>query len=201
MVKRVRKEDGTDGAGVFMAGGGHVTIGPKGVLGAQSGIAILAEGDNRSDEPQRKLYVNLISTDNKPWERLDGRIENEGGQTILAVNDTNVFDNGPDTSRLDSWAPSEPLHEVQFKPDEAFSTFDFSEEEDWVSRYQAIAGAYEALPGALRRIDTMACHVPTQQNYIGVCGGRGRVVYHIISVCKGVFFSHYSSVDCTEKLD
>jgi len=27
------------------------------------------------------------------------------------------------------------------------------------------------------------------------------VVYHIISVCKGVFFSHYSSVDCTEKLD
>jgi len=176
--KASEEENGTHGAGVFMAGGGRVTIGPKGVLGAQSGIAILAVGDNRSEdsseETQRKLYINLLSTDGKPWERLTGRIENEDGQTILAVNGTNVFDDGRDTSHLDNWAPSGPLYEIQFKPDEGFSTLDFSDEDDWVRRYQAVAGAYEALPGAVRRIDTIACHVPTQQNYIGVCGGRGQ---------------------------
>jgi len=170
-----KSEDGTDGAGVFMAGGGRVTIGPEGVLGARSGIAILAVGDNStgedtSKEPQRKLYVNLISMDGKPWERLPGRIENKGGETILAVNGTNVFDSG----HIDVWLPAGSLREVQLNPDEDFSTLDFSEEEDWVRRYQAVAGAYEALPGALRRIDTIACHVPTQQNYIGVCGGRGQ---------------------------
>jgi len=169
------EEDGTDGAGVFMAGGGRVTIGPEGVLGVQSGIAILAVGDNRTDEdtgeePQRKLYVNLVSMDGKPWERLPGRIVNEGGETILAVNGTNVFDSG----HIDAWLPLGSLQELSLNPDEDFSTLDFSEEEDWVRRYQAIAGAYEALPGALRRIDTIACHVPTQQNYIGVCGGRGQ---------------------------
>ncbi|MCY4446591.1 MAG: autotransporter domain-containing protein [Rhodobacteraceae bacterium] len=172
------KEDGTDGAGVFMAGGGRVTIGSEGVLGAQSGIAILAAGVNPTEEDTgteenatpRKLYVNIESMDDKPWERLDGHIVNEGGQTILAVNETNVFDNG----RIDAWAPVGSLREVQLNPSEDFSTLDFSEEEDWSRRYQSHAGAYEALPGAVRRIDTIACHVPTQQNYIGVCGGRGQ---------------------------
>jgi len=168
------EEDGTDGAGVFMAGGGQVTIGPEGVLGAESGITIHAVGDNRTDqddeEPPRKLYVNLESMDGKPWERLAGRIVNEDGETILAVNGTDVFDNG----RIDAWAPFGSLQELSLNPDEDFSSLDFSDEEDWVRRYQAHVGAYEALPGALRRIDTIACHVPTQQNYIGVCGGRGQ---------------------------
>jgi len=168
-------EDGANGAGVFMVGGGRVEIGPEGVLGAQSDIAILAVGDNRTgegtgEEPPQKLYVNLISTDGKPWERLDGRIVNEDGETILAVNGTNVFDN----DHIDAWLPAGSLREFKLNPDEDFSTLDFSDEEDWLYRYQAIAGAYEALPGTLRRIDTIACHVPTQQNYIGVCGGRGQ---------------------------
>ena len=166
------EDDGAHGAGVFMAGGGRVEIGPEGVLGAQSDIAIHAVGDNKDtgEESQRKLYVNIESTDGKPWERLSGRIVNKGGETILAVNGTNVFDNG----HIDVWLQAGSLRQFKLNPDEDFSTLDFSEEEDWLYRYQAIAGAYEALPGALRRIDTTACHVPTQQNYIGVCGGRGQ---------------------------
>ncbi|MCY4495583.1 MAG: hypothetical protein OXB92_17195, partial [Acidimicrobiaceae bacterium] len=192
-------EDGTDGAGVFMAGGGQVTIGPEGVLGAESGIAILAAGvdpteentgDNMSEEDTgteekatpRKLYVNLVSLDGKPWERLAGRIVNEGGETILAINGMDVFDNNPDyegedrrtNHTLDVWIPYGPLNEIQLNPDGNFNMLDFTQEEDWMRRYQAHAGAYEALPGAIRRIDTMACYVPTQQNFIGVCGGRGQ---------------------------
>ncbi|MCY4446870.1 MAG: hypothetical protein OXC02_10485 [Rhodobacteraceae bacterium] len=52
-----------------------------------------------------------MPTDNKPWKRLTGRIKNDDVQTILAVNGTNVFDNGPDTCRLDNWAPSVPLNQ------------------------------------------------------------------------------------------
>jgi len=183
-------EDGTHGAGVFMAGGGRVTIGSKGVLGAQSGIAILAAGVNPTEEDTsteenatpRKLYVNLVSLDGKPWERLDGRIVNEGGETILAMNGMDVFDNNPDyegedrrtNHTLDVWIPYGPLNEIQLNPDGDFNMLDFTQEEDWMRRYQAHAGAYEALPGAIRRIDTMACYVPTQQNFIGVCGGRGQ---------------------------
>ena len=81
-------------AGVYLAGGGRVVIGPKGSVGAQSGIAILATGEVPADDTamtpaiKPKLWVDL---------NLDGRrvaqaighnwIINDGGETTIAVND------------------------------------------------------------------------------------------------------------------
>ena len=163
-----------NGAGVFMTGGGRVTIGPEGVLGAKSGVAIHAFGSNLDDEGKplpRKLHVNLESTNGKPWERLQGRFINDGddAETILAVNEVVLFEDG----RLDAWAHS-GLYEVQLNPEEDFSELDFSEEEDWLSLYHPIVGVYEALPGAVRRIDAVPCQVVTDQHFIGLCGGRGK---------------------------
>ena len=76
-----------DAAGVFLAGGGKVFIGPMGTVGADSGIAIRASGDTP------KLYVDM---------NLDGRrvtavigddyIVNDGGETTIAVNDVKLHD-------------------------------------------------------------------------------------------------------------
>ena len=80
-------------AGVYLAGGGRVVIGPKGSVGAKSGIAILATGDTPAADPldppvKPKLRVDM---------NLDGRrvsqaighnwIINDGGETTIAVND------------------------------------------------------------------------------------------------------------------
>ena len=166
-----------NGAGVFMTGGGRVTIGPEGVLGALSGIAIHASGSDLDDEGTPmppKLYVNIESTNGKPWERLQGRIINDNGETILEVNEVVLFDESRlDEGSLDAWA-LDGLYEVQFNPEGDFSEFDFSDEENWLSLYHPIVGVYEALPGAVRRIDAVPCRVATDQHFIGLCGGRGK---------------------------
>ena len=74
-------------AGLLLEAGGEVYIGPMGTVGAESGIAILAEGD------APMLHVDL---------RLDGRrvrdvigddwIINDGGETTIVVNDVTLHD-------------------------------------------------------------------------------------------------------------
>ena len=161
------------GAGVYMAGGGRVTIGPQGFLGAQSGVAILAEGNNGNNSP-RKLHVNLEEFNGRPWERLGGRIVNEGSgieaETILAVNGVNVFHNSP----MDVWAPS-GLHVARLNPDNDFEGLpDFSSQDAWLSDFHPRAGVYEALPGAIRRIHTVPCRFSSNRRAtVDICGGRG----------------------------
>ncbi len=84
------------GAGVWLAGGGRVVIGPKGSVGAASGIAILATGDTpvENGEPLKpRLHVSM---------NLDGRrvvavfgddwIVNDGGETTIVVNNVKLHD-------------------------------------------------------------------------------------------------------------
>ena len=86
------------GAGVFLAGGGRVFIGPTGSIETDSGIAILATGDTPGDNPEDpaikpKLFVGM---------ELDGRrvadvigddwIINDGGETTIAVNGVTLHD-------------------------------------------------------------------------------------------------------------
>ena len=76
-----------EAAGVFLAGGGRVYIGPDGSVGADSGIAIHAAGVTP------KLYLDM---------ELDGRqvtdvikddwIINDGGETTIVVNGTTLHD-------------------------------------------------------------------------------------------------------------
>ncbi len=66
-----------DAAGVFLAGGGRVYIGPRGTLGADSGIAIRTTGDNP------KLYVDM---------NLDGRQLHKVIGNSWIINDVKLHD-------------------------------------------------------------------------------------------------------------
>ena len=92
-----------DDAGVWLAGGGRVVIGPEGTIGAQSGIAILATGtvpevpapDPNPDSvaaipailPKLRVDLNLGG---RPVAQAIGNnwIMNDGGETTIAVNGT-----------------------------------------------------------------------------------------------------------------
>ena len=75
------------GAGIFLAGGGKVFIGPTGIAGAASGIAILAAGDtpgaNPGDAPVKpKLFVSMDLDGRRLAEVIgDDWIINDGGET------------------------------------------------------------------------------------------------------------------------
>ena len=79
-------------AGVYLAGGGRVVIGPQGSVGAASGIAILATGDTpAADKP--KLRVDLNLGGRRVAQALgDNWIINDGGETTIAVNNIVLHD-------------------------------------------------------------------------------------------------------------
>ena len=147
---RVQGGSGT-GAGVSLAGGGRVFVGPRGRVGAVSGLAMSAYGNNIVDgEPvPRRLLVHLAPDGGSPAELLGGRIVNDGGETVLAVNGTPLYDS-EDGGRTGLWAAN-GLREVTLA--EGFAGLDFSSSEAFAERYAARAAVYQALPGALLRLD------------------------------------------------
>ena len=79
-------------AGVYLAGGGRVVIGPRGSVGAKSGIAILATGDTPGTQagdpvikPRLRVDMNLAG---RRVAQVIGNdwIMNDGGETTIAVN-------------------------------------------------------------------------------------------------------------------
>ena len=78
--------------GIFLAGGGRVVIGPRGSIGATSGIAILATGDTPGADPLDPLLNPKLRVDmNLGGRRVAraigrNRIINDGGETTIAVN-------------------------------------------------------------------------------------------------------------------
>ena len=87
-----------EAAGVYLAGGGRVVIGPKGSVGAASGIAILATGDTPGANPgdpviKPKLLVDMDLDDRRVAEVLgDDWIINDGGETTIVVNGEKLHD-------------------------------------------------------------------------------------------------------------
>ena len=85
-------------AGVFLAGGGRVVIGPRGSIGAESGIAILATGDTLGANPgdpviKPKLRVDMNLGGRKVEQALgENWIINDGGETTIAVNGVLLHD-------------------------------------------------------------------------------------------------------------
>ena len=75
-------------AGVFLAGGGRVYIGPQGTVGAESGIAIRSSGGSNP-----KLYLDM-NLDGRRVARVigDDWIINDGGETTIVVNDVLLHD-------------------------------------------------------------------------------------------------------------
>ena len=76
-----------EAAGVFLAGGGRVYIGPDGSVGADSGIAILAAGVTP------KLYLDMNLNGRQVTDVIkDDWIINDGGETTIVVNDILLHD-------------------------------------------------------------------------------------------------------------
>ena len=79
------------GAGIYLSNGGKVFIGPQGSIGADSGIAILATGDDASVKP--KLWVDMNLDGRKVAEVIgDDWIINDGGETTIIVNKEKLHD-------------------------------------------------------------------------------------------------------------
>ena len=93
-------------AGVFLAGGGRVVIGPRGSIGATSGIAILATGDTPGANPgdpviiKPKLRVDMNLGGRKVAQAIGENVENcencanwiinDGGGTTIYVNNVEL---------------------------------------------------------------------------------------------------------------
>ena len=138
-------------AGVFLAGGGRVVVGPRGRLGAGSGIAVFAAGETEvaGQQVPRRLRVDLLPDGRPPSDLLDGVIRNDGGETVLTVNGVALFDS-TDGGWTGSWAPN-GARDVTLA--EGLAGLDFLRPQSFVDRYAPRAAVYEALPGFLMRLD------------------------------------------------
>ena len=88
-----------EAAGIFLAGGGKVFIGPQGTVGAASGIAIRAAGE------APKLLVDMNLGGRRVGEVIgDDYILNGGGETTIVVNGVKLHDGA--TGNTGSRAPN-----------------------------------------------------------------------------------------------
>ena len=84
-----------EAAGVFLAGGGKVFIGPQGTVGAESGIAIRASGDTPT------LYLDMTLDGRRVMEVIgDDWIINAGGETTIVVNSVMLHDGATGSTGL-----------------------------------------------------------------------------------------------------
>lgn len=86
------------GTGVYLAGGGRVFIGPKGIINSGSRKVILATGDTSGDNPGEsippKLYLD-INLDGRNIADVigdDGWILNDNGGTTIVINGVKLHD-------------------------------------------------------------------------------------------------------------
>ena len=183
-------------AGVFMAGGGRVFIGPRGRVGALSGVAIRAVGNTVVDGETvpRRLWVELMPDGRSPAGLLDGTVVNDGGETVLAVNGTPLYDS-EEGGRTGLWAPNGARDVTLI---EGFSGLDISSADSFIDRYAPRAAVYEALPGFLLRLDggrpsgTRIAR-PGSPAWARVSGGRGSYEPGRASVGAAYDFRRFSA--------
>ena len=134
---------GGGGAGVRLVGGGRVAIGPRGRVGAASGVAVLAEGAGAALRVEAQLDGRAMD------DAVAGAIRNDGGRTTIAVNGVVLHDGaaGATGLRAPNGAWDVTLAASESVAGRAFSTSDFA------AGYAPRAAVYEALPGFMLRLD------------------------------------------------
>ena len=140
---RVRGGSG-DGSGILIAGGGRIEIGPRGSVGAESGVAMQTHGDGAA------LYVGANFDGRRAGEVVDGSIRNDDGRTTVAVNGVTLHDGLTGATGL--WAPN-GARDVTLVAADAVSGRAFSAADFVTGPYAPRAAVYEALPGFLLRLD------------------------------------------------
>ncbi len=164
---RVRGGSGV-GAGVRLYGGGRVEIGPRGSVGAASGVAVRAEG------PEPALHVEAQLDGRRASDAIAGEIRNDDGRTTVAVNGVVLHDGmtgatglrAPNGARDISLAASQTVAGRTFMPT------------DFVTAHAPRAAIYEALPGFMLRLDSREevgkrLGMPGSPAWVRVSGGQG----------------------------
>ena len=131
------------GAGVRLYGGGRVEIGPRGSVGADSGVAVRAEADGAALHVDAQLDSRPVS------DAIAGEIRNDDGGTTVVINGVVLHDGitgatglrAPNGARDISLSASETVAGRAFLP------------ADFMTPYAPRAAVYEALPGFLLRLD------------------------------------------------
>ena len=160
-----------EGAGVYLAGGGKVIIGPNGSVGAESGVAIRATGQD-SNNTAPKLHLTLNPGGRRIARVLDDDyIMNDGGQTHILFNGV-LLHHGDDGNTGDV-APNGAF-DVTLKDEVAVADRDFSAD-DFIEVYAPRAALYEALPGLLLRLNGRGpvAERPRSPLWVRLSGGRG----------------------------
>ena len=211
---RVTGGSGDDAAGIFLAGGGRVIIGPKGSVSAKSGIAIHADGNREVDDetvapkllihlmpdggPVHELFVARVVKDDGETALVGGRVVNDGGETTLAVNGTVIFDSAAG-GRQQSWAPN-GARDVRLAVGFPFEGgLDFSSPDAWADRYGPRAAVYEVLSGALLHLNGRAgddngrVRSPGSPIWVRLKGGAGSYEPDGATVGADYDFSRYAA--------
>ena len=158
-----------DGSGIWLGGGGRVEIGPRGSIGAASGVAVLAVGDGAL------LHVGADLDGRRAGDVIDGAIRNDSGRTTIAVNGVTLHDGMGGATGL--WAPNGARDVTLVGADtvvgRSFSAADFV-----TGPYAPRAAVYEALPGFLTRLDGRGTagervRAPDAPVWVLVSGGQG----------------------------
>jgi len=156
------------GAGVRLYGGGRVEIGPRGSVGAASGVAVRAEGDGAA------LHVGVTLDGRRPDQAIAGEIRNDDGRTTVAVNGVVLHDGmtGATGVRAPNGARDVSLAASETVAGRVFMMADF------VSSYAPRAAVYEALPGFMSRLDDretagQRLHRPGSPAWVRISGGQG----------------------------
>ena len=133
-----------DGAGILLADGGSVFIGPRGRVGAASGVAIRAAGDTP------RLLVDMQLDGRRVAEIIgDHLIRNDSGKTTIRVNGVVLHDGASGATGLEvpNGARNVTIVETPTIAGRTFSHEDFREV------HAPRAAVHEALPGFLHRLD------------------------------------------------
>ena len=192
-----------DGAGIYLAGGGKVLIGPNGVVGADSGVAILATGDRPpADEGdptiKPKLYIGMDLNGRRVQEVIgDDWILNDDGETTIVVNDVTLHDGATGVTGFvaqngawnvtmkaqgvkvtDRSDPDPANWVITERADDVTADRDFSAE-DFIEEYAPRAALYESLPEVLLGLTGAAEPTgrfvlpPDSPSWVRLSGGRG----------------------------
>ncbi len=154
-----------EGAGIFLAGGGAVVVGPRGSLGAASGVAVRAAGHASS------LRVDMNLDQRRVAEVIgDHFIRNDGGETTVVVNGVVLHEGA---SGVTGRAVPNGARNVTIVASEIAAARVFS----LVELHAPRAAVYEALPGFLLRLDAPGLReapvtVPDSPTWVRLTGGR-----------------------------
>ena len=156
------------GAGVRLYGGGRVEVGPRGSIGADSGVAVRAEGEDA------RLHVAFNGS--RPDKAVTGEIRNNLGMTTIEVNGVVLHDG--ESGGTGAWAPN-GARDVTLRTSETAAGLVFMPADFVVGPYAPRAAVYEALPGFMQRLDQRGqaagqrLRIPDSPAWITFTAGQG----------------------------